>query len=213
MPDYATAWFARAIRTHDAVVSALALPNGHVRVERGGLWPVTIAPLGCDRVDLGIVQEVLADADPTIILPIRRDAHYDWSARDYAQRRGSTVHTYREMVTSLGFPDPRPHVEQMVEFATDRLGQHSRVLRVEMICEAYFSVVRRDLPALTVAVAYEYEMTEEALVRAIQRHPGAQIIYNANPNGRPTEAALGHGQFASVETYRFGDLMRRVGRV
>jgi hypothetical protein len=80
-----------------------------------------------------------------------------------------------------------------------------------MICEATMRVSRvgaRD--PLRIAVEYHYEFTEEALVHALRRHPDVDVVYNANPNGKVTEAAYSHAGHAGVEVLGFGDLMKRL---
>lgn len=71
---------------------------------------------------------------------------------------------------------------------------------------------RTGLSPLLVAADYQYEFSEEALVQAIARHPDAQVVYNANPNGRPTVAATRYATQTGVEVLKFGELLRRIGR-
>ncbi|MFD6495734.1 hypothetical protein [Streptomyces sp. NPDC060188] len=63
------------------------------------------------------------------------------------------------------------------------------------------------MDSVTVAVEYEYEFSEEALVKALDRHPETTAILNANPNGRPTGAAIEHAQRAGVGLFKLGELM------
>jgi hypothetical protein len=77
-----------------------------------------------------------------------------------------------------------------------------------MICEASMRVRREGaLGDVVVAVEYEYEFTEEALVSAIARHPDAHVILNANPNGRATKAAYSHARDAAVAIFGLSELM------
>ncbi len=118
------------------------------------------------------------------------------------------MQTYREFFTYLREEDPRPGVDKNVAFVKSRLSQHSKVRRLSMTCEATMRLEReRPLSDIRLAVEYEYEFGEEALVRALERHPGADAVVNANPNGRPTMAALLHGQYANVPVYRIDDMM------
>lgn len=66
------------------------------------------------------------------------------------------------------------------------------------------------LDALRIAVEYHYEFTEEALVHALERHPEADVVYNANPTGKVTEAAYNHAGHAGVEVLGLGGLMKRL---
>jgi hypothetical protein len=172
-----------------------------------------LRPLSVGRVTNGIVGEVLEDGMATVILLIPKRGHYDWTARELATDSGSSVLTYKELMTALNSKDPRPFVDKNVDFATRTLRQHSKVHGLRMICESSFVLIRKEpLPSLTVAVDYQYEFTQEALVAAVERHPDARIFLNANPNGRPTSAAVGHGEFAGVEVHRIGELMSRLNR-
>lgn len=62
------------------------------------------------------------------------------------------------------------------------------------------------LGPLRIAIEKEYEFTEEALVQALARHPDVDIVYNANPNGTPTEAANRHAAQVGFEILLFGEL-------
>jgi hypothetical protein len=205
---YEAAWFAATIINHDTVTQATALPNGHVRLERKDLPPITVAPVAADRIDRAIVETVLASAVPTEIVLIPKVAHYDWSARRLAEDNGSTVHTFKELYTFLNEPDPRPFVDKNVRYARDRLGQHSKVDSVEMICEASMLLKRPGaLSDVVAAIEYEYEFSEEALVRALTRHPDATVVVNTNPNGKPTTAALAHAESAEIPLFGVAELM------
>jgi len=99
-------------------------------------------------------------------------------------------------------------VDKNVSYNRDRLGQHAKVQAVEMICEASMRLERHGgLDDVTVAIEYEYEFSEEAVVRALTRHPGVDVILNSNPNGRPTSAALSHARHAGVPIFSLGELM------
>lgn len=208
--SYGTGWFAEKILAHDKVVGASSMPNGLVEVSRKELPSLRVAPVAVDRISRSLVERLLDNGGPDVVVSLLRESHYDWVARVYAQDRGSTIHTYREFVTFLGEPDPRPCLDKRVSYITEKLRQHRSISSVDMICEASFSVARAGLRPLVIAVAYEYEMTEEALVSAIQRHPEASIIYNANPNGRTTTAAVRHAADSDTETLRFRELMPRM---
>jgi hypothetical protein len=211
--DYRTHWFAEAICRHTQVVTAEALPHGHVRITRDGLSEVTVAPIAPQHVDEATVGAVLDVDVPTVILLIPKASHYSWAAREFAEDHGSTIHTYKEFFGALSFSDPRPYVNKDVAFARDRLQQHTKVRDIHMICEASMRVERHSgLSDLVVAVEYEYEFSEEAVVHALSRHPAANVILNGNPNGRPTNAALAHAQHAGVSLVKIGELMSNLSR-
>jgi hypothetical protein len=211
---YATEFFLSGkIGEHDKVAAAKALPNGFVHVERKSQSPVTIAPLSVPRITTRLVEEVLSDGTPTIIMLVPKASHYDWSARRLALQRESAVQTYSETFWALNDSDPRPFLDKSVAYNTEALRQHSKVVALTMICESSFRLRRAGAaPDLVVAIEYEYEFTQEALINARKRHPEATVYLNANPNGRPTSAAVGHGEFTGVEVHRLGDFMRRLHR-
>jgi hypothetical protein len=210
---YGTEWFARAVKNHRGVTRASALPNGYVGIERKDvankdLEPITVAPLLADRVDATVVEAVLANAIPTVILLIPKASHYDWVARELAEEHDSTIHTVKELYTFVQDADPRPLVDKNVSYMRARLEQHSRVQAVEMICEASMLVKREDgLSDVIAAIEYEYEFSEEAFVQALKHHPDADVVVNANPNGAPTSAALTHATSAEVPIYGLPEVM------
>jgi hypothetical protein len=216
---YATQWFARAVVEHDSVAGVEELPTGHVRIDRrkhafgadalpDELPSITVAPIHTPRVDLTAVKDIFAVSVPTIIALIPKKSHYDWSARDFAERGGSTIHTFKEFYTFLGERDPRPFIDKNLGYVMERLDQHSAVASLEMICEASMRLKRKgSLSDVLVAVEYEYEFSEEALVQAIKRHPDATVIINANPNGRATSAAMAHAENAEVTIFGVSELM------
>jgi hypothetical protein len=219
-PDLRSTWFASAVKKHSAVVEATALPDGLVRIERRDeiAWedgsepreipPISVAPLGNLRIDKQIVEATLVKSMPTVILLVPKLGHYDWDARELAMASGSTVLTFKELYVCMGVIDPRPCVDGNVSYNRERLEQHSRVAECRMICESSFQLRRKgSLGDVVVAVEYEYEFSEEAAVRAIGRHPAADVILNANPIGRSTTAAYLHARDAQVPIYRLGELM------
>jgi hypothetical protein len=105
-------------------------------------------------------------------------------------------------------PDPRRFVDKNVAYARQRLEQHSKVRTVEMICEASMRLNRRGgLSDVVVAVEFEYEFSEEAMVRALTRHPDVDVVLNSNPGGRPTGAALTHAAHAEIPIFSSIELM------
>lgn len=69
--------------------------------------------------------------------------------------------------------------------------------------------LRRNPPLsdVVVAIEYEYEFSEEGVINAIDRHPDADVILNANPNGSATSAAYSHASDAGIAIYKTGELM------
>jgi hypothetical protein len=210
---YSTDFVVKGLAKHSEVARATALPNGFVAVDRLELPPVTIAPVSVPRVTKEIVTEILQAGTPDVVMLVPRASHYDWTARELALSNGSSVQTYKEVFTSLNLEDPRPVLNKDVAFAIGALPEHSKVTGLIMHCEAMFTLTREgSLPDVTIAVEYEYEFTQEALIAARKKHPEAQVYLNGNPNGRPTSAAVGFGESAAVEIFRFGDLMSRLNR-
>jgi hypothetical protein len=211
---YATEWFAKKVAGHDTVTSVEALPTGQVKLERELKWDgktlpsITVTPIRTDRADVSVVKEILAVSVPTVILLVPKRSHYDWDARELAEESGTTLHTFRELYTFMGERDPRPFVDKRVSYTVERLGQHSAVSSLAMICEASMRLSRHaGMSELVVAVDYQYEFSEEAVVQAIEHHPDASVIVNANPNGGSTEAALTHAKHAGVTIFGVSELM------
>lgn len=208
IPEFQSAWFASAVRNHSAVSSVMERPDGLVEIERKSLPPITVAPLVNSRIDIPLVEALLARVAPTAIVLIPKTGHYDWVAREFAMEGGSTILTIKEIYTFMNVEDPRPVLDKNVSYSHDRLEQHSRVVECRMICESSLHLRREGLFSdVIVAVEYEYEFSEEAIVRAIKRHPDADVILNANPNGRATTSALSHAHDAQVPVYRISELM------
>jgi hypothetical protein len=216
-PDFRTDWLASTISQHSDVTGATALQDGLVRItretaapgqQRRRLPPITAAPLGNYRIDKHLVEMVLANATPTVIVLVPKSGHYDWDARELAIARGSTVFTVKELYTFMHEADLRSFHDKKVAYIRERLNQHSKVIECDMICEASLRIRRvGTLSDVVVSVEHEYEFSEEAAVRAISRHPDAQIILNSNPNGTATMAAYSHARDAQVPIYNLSELM------
>lgn len=216
-PDFRSDWFASAVSSHSNVTGTAALADGLVRVTRKAdervrkgrsLPPITVAPLGNFRIDSDLVDAVLTEVSATAIVLVPKAGHYDWAARELAEAGGSTILTVKELYTFMGEEDSRPFQDKNVVYSRQRLEQHSNVVECQMICEASLRLRRKhQLSDVTVAVEYQYEFSEEAAVRAIKRHPDADILLNANPNGRATTAAYSHARSAQVAIYGISDLM------
>lgn len=206
--DLRSDWFTSTVTKHSGVTGAVTLQDGAVRIERKDLPPISVVPLGNFRINKSIVKAVLAKATPTAIVLVPKIGHYDWDARELAMNSGSTVFTFKELYTFMGEPDPRSFVDKNVTYNRARLEQHSHVVDWRMMCEASLRLQRDAfLSDLVVAIEYEYEFTEEATVRAIRRHPEADVILNANPNGRLTTAARRHTRNTKVPIFTISELM------
>ncbi|MGW4426024.1 hypothetical protein [Streptosporangium sp. NPDC004631] len=190
------------------MTNATISTDGLVRIERKKVSPITVAPLGDRRIDKLIVEAVLAEVLPTAIVLISKSGHYDWDARELAMAKGSTILTVKELYTFMHEADLRPFLDKNVSYNRERLEQHSRIVKCDMICESSLRLRREgSLSDVVIAIEYEYEFSEEATVRAISRHPDADIILNANPNGRATTAAYSHARDARVPIYKISELM------
>ena len=209
--SYPIDWFATSIVRHDRVERATATDDREVWVERRALEPITVAPVTSGFLVRQDLEELLRGRTPTLVVLVNRSGHYAWDAREFAEDLGSSVQTFKELYTFLADSDPRGGVDKNVSFVCSRLAQHTKVRAVSMICEATMDVSRTGtLDALRMAVEYEYEFTEEALVRALARHPEVDVVYNANPNGKVTQAAYRHAGHANVEVLGFKELMQRL---
>jgi len=205
--EYMTKWFANALERHDVVRSVTEISSSTLLVERKEIPSINITPVATGYLETQDVERILGDQPATIICLVPREAHYAWKARELAESLGSTIQTVKEVFTYLSCIDPRPFVDKNVDFARNRLAQHSRVDGINMICEASMKLFRDGLNDVVVAVDYQYEYSEEAFVDAINRHPHANAILNTNPNGRPTEAAIAHTRHAKIGLFNFAELM------
>lgn len=210
---YPIEWFKDVVVDHDKVEAAVPVNAREVRLDRKELSPITVVPVSSDRLSLEDLESILADHRPTLVVLINRDGHYTWDARTYAEDQGSSIHTFKELYTFLSDSDPRPGIDKSVSFVRSCLEQHDKVAAVSMVCEAAMQINRKGgLPSLQLSVEYHYEFTEEALVGALKHHPDVDIVYNGNPNGTITEAALDHAGHANVEVLGLKDLMGRLHR-
>lgn len=207
-PDFRSTWFSSTVCSHTEVTRAVTWPDGIVEIFRKYVPPITVAPLGNQRIDTQLVEAVLEMMQPTAIVLIPKSGHYDWEAREIAMASGSTILTLKELYTFMHEADPRPCLDKNVAYNRGRLEQHSQVLECRLICESSLHLKRKgSLSDVVVAIEYEYEFTEEATVHAINRHPDADIILNANPNGTATTAAYAHARDAGVSIFKIGELM------
>jgi hypothetical protein len=206
--SYSTNWFADTVTRHTTVQAASPLANRQVRLVREDLPPITIAPITTTRVSPDTVRAVLEGDTPTAIVLIPKLAHYDWSARELAEANSSTVLTFKELYTYMAERDLGGLLDKNVDYNRRRLEQHGKVRELEMICEASMQLKRYGgLSDVALAVEYHYEFSEEAVVAAIEHHPGMDVILNANPNGRVTEAALAHAKEVQVPVFGIAQLM------
>jgi hypothetical protein len=113
-----------------------------------------------------------------------------------------------EVFWSMAEANPQGFLSKDVASSKRILSQHSRVQRVEMICESSMKIVRSGgMPDVKVSVEYGYEFGEEALLSALDRHPGVDVVLNSNPNGRATSTAIKHAEHAGVRLLDLSSLM------
>lgn len=206
--EYLTDWMAGSIRRHSAVSQVVNSSERRIRVDRKGLTSLTIAAVSVPILEVSHVESILEEEIATIICLVPRTSHYVWAARELANSHGSSVHSVYELKASLSQSDPRPFRNKDTAFIQRAINGHSRVKNAEMICEASILVKRHgDLGDIKVAVEHVYEFGHEALVDALERHPGMNAIVNSNPNGRFTEAATAYAREARVGVFRLGNLM------
>ncbi|MFJ5219918.1 hypothetical protein ACIP98_35140 [Streptomyces sp. NPDC088354] len=205
---YLVDWFGPKIETHSAVESTSCISANRLGVHRKGGDFLTIAPIQVDVLTQAVAEEVLRDGEATIICLVPKTSHYLWVARERANQLGSDVQTMREVFWALGMVDPQGFLDKDVDSTIRILGQHSRVERVQMICESTMKVVRLGgMSDVKVSVAYGYEFGEETLVKELERHPDVDVVLNSNPNGRATASALEHAKHAGVRLLDLSSLM------
>ncbi|MFD4654698.1 hypothetical protein ACFWP2_03605 [Kitasatospora sp. NPDC058444] len=212
---YATSWFAPKISDHDAVESATQISSRHLMVQRKYSRPFSLAAVtGVETLTPKMVDKILDETQAEIICLVPKASHYLWAAREKAQARGSDVQTMSEVFWAITEEDPKGFLNKDVAITRRILGQHSRVRTVEMICEASMKLIREGARSdLHLAVEYQYEFGVEALVRALERHPGVKVVLNSNPNGRETSAALTHAGHAGVRLLGMSSLMSELGKL
>ncbi|MEW2118448.1 hypothetical protein AB0945_25310 [Streptomyces sp. NPDC005474] len=206
--NYLTDWFVPKISDHGDVASASRYTPSLVKVERTNGTSVTIAPVSVSTLTEAHVNEILDQGNATIICLVPKSSHYLWSARIRAQDLCSDVQTMSEVFWAMGEENVQGFLSKNVSYARRALGQHSRVRRVEMICEASMRLVRRgEMSDVRVSIDYGYEFSEEALMQSLERHPQVDVVLNSNPNGRFTSAALNHAENAGVRLLDMSALM------
>ncbi|MFE4975518.1 hypothetical protein ACFRAR_25885 [Kitasatospora sp. NPDC056651] len=211
---YLTDWFIPKISDHQEVTRANRISDRRLLVQRRYSSPFTVAPVsGMEYLTPPLVDEVLDESAADVICLVPRDSHYLWTARERARERGSDVQTMSEVFWTVTEEDPQGFLNKNVAYARRVLIQHSHVRSVEMICEASMRLLRGgSLPHVRLSVEYEYEFSVEALVKALERHPGVNVVLNSNPNGKPTGAALRHAEHAGVRLLDMSSLMGALNR-
>ncbi|MFI1619674.1 hypothetical protein ACH4VT_22320 [Streptomyces lydicus] len=205
---YLTNWFATKISAHDEVKSATQISASRLHVQRKHGASLTIAPVHVTTLTAALVDEILQTGEATVICLVPKASHYLWSARERANKLGSDVQTMSEVFWSIVEENPQGFLSKDVDSTREILGQHSRVLRVQMICESSMRLTRSGgMPDVNISVEYGYEFGEEALVKALARHPGVDVVLNSNPNGRATSLALEHAEHAGVRLLDLSALM------
>ncbi|MBP5938535.1 hypothetical protein [Streptomyces acidiscabies] len=205
---YLTDWFIPKIAQHSAVKSSKRLSANRLGVLRRDGVALTIAPVQVEILSADLVEQILQDDIPTIICLVPKASHYLWSARERATELGSDVQTMSEVFWSMTEEDPQGFLSNDVTVTRRILRQHSQAHQVEMICESSMRIARAGgMSDVTVSVEYGYEFGEEALVKALDRHPGMDVVLNSNPNGRMTAAALEHAKHAGVRLLNLSSLM------
>ncbi|MBO1418400.1 hypothetical protein [Streptomyces sp. FH025] len=211
---YLTDWFIPKISDHQEVTQANRISDRRLLVQRRYSSPFTIAPVsGMENLTPSLVDEILDDAPADVICLVPKASHYLWPARERAKERESDVQTMSEVFWTVTADDPRGFLNKNVAYARRVLRQHSHVQRVEMICEASMKLIRVGrMPNVRLSVEYEYEFGSEALVKALEHHPGVNVVLNSNPNGKPTRAAMRHAENAGVRLLDMSSLMGILNR-
>ncbi|MFJ9197884.1 hypothetical protein [Streptomyces flaveolus] len=205
---YLTDWFIPKIAQHSAVASSKRLSDKRLSVLRKDGVALTIAPVQVEVLSADLVEEIIREDIATIICLVPKASHYLWSARERAAALGSDVQTMSEVFWSMTEENPQGFLSNDVTVTRRILRQHSQVHQVQMICESSMRIVRvGNMSNVTVSVEYGYEFSEEALVKALDRHPGMDVVLNSNPNGRMTAAALEHAKHAGVRLLNLSSLM------
>lgn len=203
-------WAAEKAASQFSVTEAEALGSTvEITPESGPTF--TIYPTAEERVTTDSVRTVLQQHAVAAIVVVPRTSHYDWSARVLAEAHGMTVLTWGEFLQALGTSDLSMALARPVRYVRGALETHSRVVRVDMVCEGLMRVVRQnELSDVLIAVDEQYEFSAEAVVAAVRLHPDADIICDNNPNGRVTEAAVEQASHAGVEVMKLTDLFTRL---
>ncbi|MGV9358330.1 hypothetical protein [Streptomyces misionensis] len=205
---YLTDWFVPKIAAHNDVASARRISARRLSAQRNDGVVVKIAPVQVEILSESLVDQILREDTATIICLVPKSSHYLWSAREHANNLGSDVQTMSEVFWSMTEENPQGFLSKDVSVPRRILSQHSHVERVEMICESSMRIARMGrMSDVKVSIEYGYEFGEEALVKALDRHPGMDVVLNSNPNGRMTSAALEHAEHAGVRLMSLSSLM------
>src|SRR5437899_9740037 len=103
-------WIADKIAKHDNVASVTILAPNKIRIERRKWEDVTIAAMSADRVDAGLLQAIVGDAeDIDFVVNIPKAAYIVGDTYELAAERNFGFGGFGDLLSALNSQSPRTY--------------------------------------------------------------------------------------------------------
>jgi len=182
------AWLAGAFSNFDNVAAATPVPPVGLSLQINEKPAVLSLILHEKRITRAIVEKYLNE-DHEFVMNIPKAGVWDGTAIEYCQTlglgwggMGDLVVAARDEQLSL---QPKEY-----RWATDMLRKHGNTLSVNRLMDRLFEVERANGPTLRVALVKTYDLTADEVRTAYDDYGPFSVLFDNNPNGRPTVEAL-----------------------
>lgn len=181
---------AEALSRHTDVSRAEPLDDRVVEVHRKRDPSFIVGVVSVTLVERATIEELVDDNRVEFICNIPREAAWTGEAIALIRQRRIAFGGIRDLFAATSRKGPvRDFVRSEFEFIERIFDQHSAVARVERVYDRVYRLHRLALPAVTVALINEYDLTADHIRTAWQRYgPFTDVLAN-NPNCRYTAEA------------------------
>jgi hypothetical protein len=147
-----------------------------------------------------------------IIANVPKESYWTGEALSLAHDNNIATGAYGDLLRVINVQDVKAFQPKETEFVERCLRQHDRVSSFERVYDRVYLIGRNGLPALTVAMLNEYELTADHLRTARDRYGRFSVAVITNPNGHPTTSAEEAAQTMGVEILKWSPFLGRLNK-
>jgi hypothetical protein len=169
--------------------------------------------MSADRVDAGLLQAIVGDADDIdFVVNIPKAAYIVGNTYELAAERNFGFGGFGDLLSALNSQSPRTYVNSEFSFVLRSLRQHTKVCSVTRLDDRRLLVDRNGLDSVVVLVLNDYELTADHVRNGIERYGDFQAIVCSNPNSRVTTGASQAADESGVRIFNWKEFFQQLNR-
>lgn len=211
-------WLIGILNETPSVISATPIENDFIHVHHKNNHhnveypPFTMAVISTQLVNQEALEPLLNRQDIQFVCNIPKASLWAGSAISTLDDRNIGWGGVGDLTSAMQGGNVSGFKQRKYRFVERGLQQHSRVSGLTPHYDTLIEIERYNLPPITVALIYAYELTVEHVRHAIDTYGDFSIILNTNPNGNSTTAATDLAKELNIEIFKWGAFLGRLNK-